>query len=99
MCIRDRLNTEEVEKQLLLVEDLYGTCANCKKLGLNYLKDKSCSSCGTIFKYIATSLKNQADIQKLLNRMKTNHIDLILIERDDYKKAQAKDALKDLFKS
>jgi len=93
------LNTEEVEKQLLLVEDLYGTCANCKKLGLNYLKDKTCSSCGTTFKYIATTLKNPSDIQKLLNRMKSNNIDLIMIERDDYKKAQAKDALKDLFKS
>jgi predicted metal-binding protein len=93
------LDTEEVEKQLLLVEDLYGTCANCKKLGLNYLKDKSCPSCNTTFKYIATTLKNPADISKLLNRMKTSNINLILIERDDYKKAQAKDALKDLFKS
>jgi hypothetical protein len=66
---------------------------------VNYLKDKSCPSCSTTFKYIATTLKNPADISKLLNRMKTSNINLILIERDDYKKAQAKDALKDLFKS
>ncbi len=93
------LDTEEVEKHLLLVEDLYATCANCKKLGLNYLKDKVCPSCSTTFKYIATTLKNPGDITKLLNRMKASNINLTLIEREDYKKAQAKDALKDLFKS
>ncbi len=93
------LDTEEIERHLLLVEDLYATCGNCKKLGLNYLKDKVCPGCNTIFKYAATTLKNPSDISKLLNRMKTNQLNLTLIERDDYKKAQAKDALKDLFKS
>jgi len=93
------LDTEEVEKKLLLVEDLYGSCASCKKLGLNYLKDKTCPGCGTTFKYIATTLKNLGEVQKLLNRMKSNQIDLIMIEREDYKKAQAKEGFKDLFKS
>ena len=32
----------EVKKHLLLIDDLYGSCANCKQLGLNYLKDKEC---------------------------------------------------------
>jgi hypothetical protein len=94
-----KLDAEEVEKHLLLIDDLYGSCGSCKKLGLNYLKDKSCPSCKTTFKYIATKLKAPEDIIKILQRMQTNNIDLILVERDDYTKAQAKDALKDLFKT
>ncbi|MDX1961440.1 MAG: hypothetical protein SFU98_22925 [Leptospiraceae bacterium] len=93
------LDVEEIEKQLILIDDLYGSCGSCKKLGLNYLKDKVCPACGAKFKYIATNLKSIGDIHKILQRMQANSIELTLIERDDYTKAQAKDALKDLFKS
>ncbi|MCB1177297.1 MAG: hypothetical protein KDK36_06940 [Leptospiraceae bacterium] len=92
------LDTEEVDNHLLLIEDLYGSCFKCKKLGLNYLKDKTCPSCGTKFKYLATKLKDQGEIIKILNKIQTNNLELLLIERDDYNKAQARDALKDLFK-
>jgi len=92
------INVEEIEKHLILIEDLYGTCGNCKKLGLNYLKDISCPACGTRFKYAATSIKNPAEIVKILNRIQTAGLNLKLIEREDYNKAQAKDALGTLFK-
>ena len=94
-----KLDVEDVENHLMLIEDLYGSCAKCKKLGLNYLKDKSCPSCKTEFKYVATNLKNTGDIVKIVQRMQTNNINLKLIEREDYNKAHAKDALNDLFKS
>jgi hypothetical protein len=89
---------DEVKKQLLLIDDLYGSCANCKQLGLNYTKDKICPGCKTNFKYIATNLKKSEDIKKILNRIETDKLDLILIEKEDYILATAKDAAKDLFK-
>lgn len=92
------INVEEVEKHLIYIEDLYGSCGNCKKLGLNYLKDKKCPACGAVFKYAATTLKTPADAVKILNRMKSVGIQLTLIEREDLTKAQAKDALGALFK-
>ena len=92
------LDVEEIKKHLLLIDDLYGSCANCKQLGLNYTKDKICPGCKTNFKYIATNLKKQEDIKKILNRIETDKLDLILIEKEDYTLANAKDAAKDLFK-
>lgn len=92
------INVDEVETHLIYIEDLYGSCGKCKKLGLNYLKDTKCPSCGTVFRYAATNLKNVADAVKILNRMKSSGVNLTLIEREDLIKAQAKDALGALFK-
>lgn len=92
------LSPEEVDDHLLLIEDLYGSCNKCKKLGLNYLKDKTCPACGTDFQYVATKLKDKGEIIKILGRLKSQNSNLQLIEREDYTQAQARDALKDLFK-
>jgi hypothetical protein len=43
------LDPSEIKKHLLLIDDLYGSCANCKQLGLNYLKDKECPGCKNKF--------------------------------------------------
>ena len=94
----NRLDASEVKKELLLIDDLYGTCANCKQLGLNYLKDKICPGCKAVFKYVATNLKNLDDIKKILNRIESEKLKLILIEKEDYTISTAKDAAKDLFK-
>lgn len=89
----------EIKKHLLLIDDLYGSCANCKQLGLNFLKDKECPGCKTTFKYVATNLKNMDGIKKILNRIEDMNLKLTLIEKEDYTIATAKDAVKDLFKS
>lgn len=96
--IWQEMDIEEVKKQIILIDDLYGTCGNCRKLGLNYLKDKKCPDCGAIFKYIATSLKNSSDQTKIMNRLKQENLQLIMIDKDDYNKANAQNAVKDLFK-
>ena len=93
------LDVEEVKKHLLLIDDLYGTCANCKQLGLNYLKDKTCPGCKTNFKYIATNQKNPSDISKIALRIQSESLSFTLIDREDYNKSIAFDAAKDLFKS
>jgi hypothetical protein len=94
-----QLKVDDVKKQLLYVDDLYGTCGNCKRLGLNYLKDKSCPECKTEFKYIATNSKNPADVAKILTRMEKEGISMIMIDREDFERSNASDAAKNLFKS
>ena len=93
------LDPSEIRKHLLLIDDLYGSCANCKQLGLNYLKDKECPGCKTSFKYVTTNLKGMEDVKKILNRIHELNLNLTLIEKEDYLQATAKDAVKDLFKS
>ncbi|MGQ2799002.1 hypothetical protein ACT54M_00825 [Leptospira santarosai] len=93
-----KLSVSEVSSQLMLIDDLYGTCGNCKHLGLNYTKDKSCPECKTKFRYLATNSKSQTEIAKILGRLTKENLDLILIDRDDFNQSKAKDAVKDLFK-
>ncbi|HMV40978.1 MAG TPA: hypothetical protein PK079_26205 [Leptospiraceae bacterium] len=92
-------DVNEIKRHLLLIDDLYGSCANCKQLGLNYLKDKECPGCKTVFKYIATNLKGIEDVKKILNRIQDMNLQLTLIEKEDYIHSTAKDAVKDLFKN
>lgn len=90
---------DDLKKHLLIIDDLYGSCANCKQLGLNFTKDKECPGCKTTFRYIASNSKKPEDIKKILNRIQDLKLNLIMIEKDDYTVATAKDAVKDLFKS
>lgn len=92
------LDLDTVKKHLLLIDDLYGTCAACKQIGLNYLKDPSCSGCGTEFKYLATRLKDPAETGKILRRIIKEKLPLTLIDREDYEKAVAEKNLGGLFK-
>lgn len=89
---------EELTGHLMLIDDLYGTCAKCKQLGLNYLKDSKCPGCGTTFRYVATNLKSPADSAKILGRLAQEKLEMRLIDRGDYERATARDALGDLFK-
>lgn len=94
-----QLNVDDLKKQLLSIDDLYGTCGNCKKLGLNYLKDKKCGDCGVTFKYLVTKLTKPGDIGKILARIQKENLDLTLIEREDLERSSAQDAARDLFKN
>ncbi|MCU0824077.1 MAG: hypothetical protein MUF77_05495 [Leptospira sp.] len=94
-----KLAVEEIKKQLLYIDDLYGTCGNCKRLGLNYLKDKKCPDCGIQFKYLATKVNNTAEVGKILSRIEKEGLDYILIEREDFERSNAADAARDLFKT
>lgn len=92
-----RLDLDEVKKGLLLVEDLYGSCGNCKQLGLNLLKDHSCPSCKTTFQYVATRLQSPGEVAKLYSRIMAEKLPLTLIDRQDYERATARDTLGNLF--
>ncbi len=91
------LEPDEIKRQLILIDDLYGTCGNCGQLGLNFTKDKVCPGCKTTFAYAMTKMKNPGDIAKLLARIKNDGLGLTLIEKDDYDRTSARDALGDLF--
>ncbi len=93
------LDTRDVKKHLLLIEDLYGVCANCKQMGLNYTKDAVCNNCGTTFKYVATRLKDPGAVHNILRRIQKDSLPLTMIDREDYEKSMAKNLLGDIFSS
>jgi len=92
------IDVSTIKKHLMLIDDMYGSCANCKKIGLNYLNDSTCPQCNTTFKYLATGLKNPGVISKILARIKSDSLPFTLIDRDDFERASAQDAAGNLFK-
>lgn len=97
MRIYRELEPEEIKKKLMIIEDLYGACASCGQLGLTFTKNKTCPGCNATFAYVMTKLKNPADIHKILARIKAEGLSLVMIEKDDYERTSARDAVGDLF--
>ncbi|GIX41627.1 MAG: hypothetical protein KatS3mg129_1360 [Leptospiraceae bacterium] len=88
-------NIDDVTKHLLIIDDLYGMCANCKEPGLNFIKNKICPKCGTEFLYL--TIRNKNEIGKILNRIELEKLSYIVIEKEDWEKAVAKKSIDSLF--
>lgn len=93
--IYSQLDIDEVRKHLLLVDDLYGSCANCRHVGLNYTKDVKCPQCGAEFRYLATRIPSETP--KILARLEQDGRKVTVIDRDDWEKATARNNLSGLF--
>lgn len=92
-----KLDIKEVQKHLLLIDDLYGSCANCKQIGLNFLKNSVCPNCDVKFQYLATRLKSPAESAKILKRIEQDGLSFTLIDRDDFDRAAAGGSFDSLF--
>jgi hypothetical protein len=92
-----QLDVDEIKAHLILVDDLYGICANCRHAGLNYTKDLRCPECGTEFRYLAT--RHRSETSKILARLEQDGRTITVIDRDDWEKATARNDLRGLFGS
>lgn len=92
-----KLESDEVKKHLLLAGELTANCENCQQLGIDYLKEKKCTQCGTEFKYIGFRKKNnKAEEFFAINRCKEKRPDLIIVDCEDIKRAFGKSKARDL---
>jgi hypothetical protein len=87
---------DEVSRHLLVVGDLTGDCFNCKELGLDYLKIKSCPKCKTEFRFITSRKSNIAGL-KPLSDLHKRRPDLVCIELYDFKQHKDREKAKDFF--
>ena len=85
---------EDIIKHLLVVGDLTGDCFNCKELGLDYLKLKSCPKCNTDFRFI-TSRKTSVSGIKSLADLHKKRPDLVCIDFYDLKQHNDRRKAKD----
>ena len=58
---------DDVCQHLLVVGDLTGDCFNCKELGLDYAKIKSCPKCNMEFRYITSRKSSSFGLKILLS--------------------------------
>ncbi|OGX17117.1 MAG: hypothetical protein A3K83_06880 [Omnitrophica WOR_2 bacterium RBG_13_44_8b] len=80
------IETEYIEKQLLVAGNTTGDCGNCREIGIS-LEAKTCPKCGTLFKYMSTRTSNSV---KEAKRLRSKRPDLILIDFSDFREAQAR---------
>lgn len=90
-----QVDLKEITKHLIIIDDLYGMCANCKEVGLNFVKNTKCPKCGTNFLYLAT--KNYKEIPKILKRIQLENLPYTILEKEDWEKATSKNTLNSLF--
>ncbi len=86
-----------IRKHLMVIDDFYGTCGNCKQIGLNYINEKICKGCGTEFRYLATNQKKISEVAKILDRIQKDDLNFTLIDRDDFDFIETKTKAEDLF--
>ena len=93
------LDIEEVNKHLVIVDEIDATCNNCKQLGLRFPDNQRCPSCDTEFKYCCTSSGSIQLATRILQKIKAANSACLLLDKEDYNKAKAKADINDLFKS
>ncbi|MCS7205732.1 MAG: hypothetical protein NZ853_08540 [Leptospiraceae bacterium] len=92
----EKVDLKEITKHLMIIDDFYGMCANCKEVGLNFVKHTKCPKCNTEFFYLAP--KNKGEIGKILNRIQIEKLPFKVIEKEDWEKAISRQQMDSVFK-
>jgi hypothetical protein len=93
------MDLDEIEKHIVLVDDIQGFCPSCKKTGIKYEEFAKCPSCGSEFKYAATREKaeSQASAHVIAKiHQKASH--LVIVDYTDYSSLLNKKKTKSLFR-
>jgi len=91
------LDIEEVQKHLLLAGELTANCENCRQMGVDFFREKTCPQCHTVFQYIGFRKKdNKAEELSIIARVKEKRLDLTIVDYEDIKHACGKSKARDL---
>lgn len=86
----------EIQDKIIMVDDKYGFCPNCKKIGIQIADIKSCPSCGREFKYVTSKEAKGGKVEIVMRtRKKLPH--LVFVDYDDYERVTGKKKAESLF--
>ncbi|MBU2541285.1 MAG: hypothetical protein KJ593_05225 [Candidatus Omnitrophica bacterium] len=88
----------EVKEHLVIVGQLSADCANCRAIGIDYLKAKKCPECNSEFKFIATRQNQGRFPPHLIKRIGQMRPELELIDYADFKHASDRSQAENFFK-
>jgi len=93
------LDADEVKKHLLIVGHLTADCANCKQIGIDYKKEKTCPGCKTAFRYIGSrAMQTDKHPGGAVKKIRDLRPDLIFIDLGDFRHASEQGKARDFFK-
>ncbi|HRZ25472.1 MAG TPA: hypothetical protein P5346_05055 [Spirochaetota bacterium] len=90
------LDIAEIKEHIVMADDKFGHCPNCKKIGIDLKDLKKCPSCGREFKYITSKEASGGKID-IVARLKKKLPDLAFVDYSDYERLTGKRKAEDLF--
>jgi len=96
MRVWTELDVEDVQQHIIMVEDKYGHCPGCKKIGIELKELSNCPGCGREFKYV-TSKDARAGKHDIVMRTRKKLPELVFVDYDDYERVTGKKKAESLF--
>ena len=90
------MDISEIENHIIMVEDKFGHCPGCKKIGIELKDVKKCPECEREFKYMS-SKEARGGKYDIIDRIKKKLPDLTFVDYDDYIRLTSKNKAKSLF--
>ena len=96
MRIWTEVNIHEIEEHIVFVDDKYGHCPGCKKIGIELKDLTNCPSCGREFKYV-TSKEARGGKTDIVMRTRKKLPSLTFVDYNDYEHVLGKKNASGLF--
>ena len=93
------LDLDEIEKHIVILDDIQGFCPACKKTGIRFDALDKCPSCGREFKYAALREKGDSHAGNVIfSKLAKTAKHLTVLDNNDYNAAINRKKTKSLFK-
>jgi uncharacterized Zn finger protein (UPF0148 family) len=97
MRIWNEVDVKDIESHIIIVDDKFGHCPGCKKIGIELKDLKKCPSCGREFRYV-TSKEAQGGKFDIVTRTRRKLPELVFVDYADYERETGKKKAESLFK-
>ncbi|MBN2039564.1 MAG: hypothetical protein JW864_05955 [Spirochaetes bacterium] len=92
------VDTDEVQENILIVDDIFGFCPSCREMGIKLENLKSCPKCNKNFKYVTSrEAKNGGKAVDMVKRIRKKLPDLIFVDYSDYEYCTSRKKAEGLF--
>lgn len=87
----------EIQNRLLIVDDKFGFCPSCKRVGINLENLKNCPECNRDFRYVTSreAIGDKGSASVLRIRRKLPH--LTFVDYSDFERVTSKKKAEGLF--
>ena len=91
------VDIKEIEDHIIIVDDKFAHCPECKKIGIELNNLEKCPSCGRVIKYV-TSKDAKGGKVDIVSRTRKKLPDLTFVDYNDYERVTTKKKAGNLFK-
>ena len=87
----------KIQNSILIVDDKFGFCPECKEIGIKLDDLKKCPKCGREFKYVTSREAKGTKGHVSVTRTRKKLPNLTFVDYDDYERITSKNKAESLF--